>query len=63
MKKKLKSFENDQLTGHFQSFFLIFQRFFLIFSELFILISPKTVKLVIGKPTACIKSLYILSFS
>ena len=29
MKKKLKNYENDQLTGHFQSFFfLIFKAFF-----------------------------------
>ena len=38
----------NQLTGHFQSFFLIFS---------------ETVKLVIGKPTVCIISLDILSFS
>ena len=55
---ELKSSENDQLTGHFQKFFF----FFLIFSELF-LISPETVKLVIGKPTVCIKSLNILSYT
>ena len=29
----------------------------------FFLISPETVKLVIGKPTVCIQSLNILSFS
>ena len=54
-KKKKKSSENDQLTGHFQSFFffLHFQSFFLFF----FLISPETVKLVVGKPTVCIKSL------
>ena len=35
------------------------------FSELFFFffISPETVKLVIGKPTVCIKSLNILSIS
>ena len=52
-KEKEKSSENDQLT--FRAFS------FLIFSELFF--SPETVKLVIGKPTVCIKSLNILSFS
>ena len=40
-KNKQKSSENDQLTGHFQSFF--FSKAFLIF---FINISSKTVKLV-----------------
>ena len=53
-KYKQKSSENDQITS-----------FFFSFSELFFfLISPeKTVKLVIGKPTACIRSLYISLFS
>ena len=47
----IESSENDQLTGHFQSFFFFF-----------FLISPETVKLVKGIPTICIKSLNILSF-
>ena len=38
--------------------------FFFIFRAFFFIISPeKTVKLVIGKPTVCIKSLDISSFS
>ena len=46
-KKKKKSSENDQLTGHFQSFFfVVFRAFFLSFSELFFNIQKKTVKLV-----------------
>ena len=44
-----KRSENDQLAFFFFNFFF--------------LISPETVKLVIGKPTVCIKSLNILSFS
>ena len=40
-----------------------FSDFFKIFSEFFFLISPETVKLVIGKPTFCIESLNILSFT
>ena len=60
-KKKKKSSENDQLTGHFQSFFFFF--FFFFFNIFNFFISPETVKLVIGKPTVCIKSLNILSFS
>ena len=40
---------------------IFFVCFVLIFSELFF--PPETVKLVIGKPTDCIKSLNILSFS
>ena len=50
----------------FLFFFFIFRAFF-FFSFLnifraFFLISPETVKLVIGKPTVCIKSLNILPF-
>ena len=43
-----KSSENDQLTGHFQSFYF--------FQSLFFLISPEKN----SKPTVCIKSLTIL---
>ena len=47
-KKRKKRSENDQFTGHFQSFFFIFRAFFLfIFRAFFFLISPEqTVKLV-----------------
>ena len=59
-----KSSENDQLTGHFQSFFFFFFFFFFqYFESFFFLISQETVKLEICKPTGCIKSLNILSFS
>ena len=34
-KNKQKSSENDQLTGHFQSFFFSFSELFFSFSELF----------------------------
>ena len=55
-KKEEKSSENDQLTGHFQSFFSFhFQRFFLFC--FFKYLQKKTVKQVFSKPTFCINSL------
>ena len=42
-KNKIKSSENDQLTGHFQSFFFLFC-FFFSFFFVFFTISRKTVK-------------------
>ena len=55
-KIKQKSSENDQLTGHFQDFFFFF--FFRAFFFFFFNISRKN-----SKPTVCIKSLYMSSFS
>ena len=62
--RKKKSSENDQLKANWSFSELFFFIFFYKFSAFFFfLISPETVKLVIGKPTVCIKSLNILSFS
>ena len=49
------------MVGGDEKNMVIFRAFF--FSQLFFLISPETVKVVIGKPTVCIKSYNILSFS
>ena len=57
-KKKKKVLKMTSQLVIFRAFFFLF---FLIFS--IFLISPEIVKLVIGKPTVCIKSLNISSFS
>ena len=60
----LNSCGKKEINWSFLVFFFCFFvfLFFYYYFQLF-LISPETVKLVIGKPTVCIVSLNILSFS